>query len=57
MCKAIEEMLNKEKQETRLETIFNNIRGLMESMKWSADQAMNAMQISDSDRAVLMKRF
>ena len=57
MCKAIEDMRDKDRQETRIETIFNNIKGLMESMKWTADQAMNAMQISDSDRAILVKRF
>ena len=48
----------KESEEvTRIDTIFNNIKNLMESMKWSAEQAMNAMQISDSDRAILVKRF
>ena len=48
----------KESEEvTRIDTIFNNIKNLMESMKWSAEQAMNVMQISDSDRAILVKRF
>ena len=57
MCKVIEDYGKKKSEETRIETIFNNIKGLMESMKWTAEQAMNAMQISDSDKAILVKRF
>lgn len=53
MCKAIEDMRKKE----RIETMFNNIKALMESMKWTAEQAMNAMKISDDDRALLIKRL
>ena len=61
MCKIIEEYGDKRAKEseevTRIETMFNNIKNLMDSMKWSADQAMTAMKISDSDRAILVKRF
>lgn len=53
MCKAIDDMRKKE----RMETIFNNIKALMESMKWTAEQAMDAMKISDDDRAFLIKKF
>ncbi len=53
MCKAIEDMRKKE----RTETMFNNVKALMESMKWTAEQAMNAMKISEDDRALLIKRF
>lgn len=53
MCKAMEERIDKE----RIDTLFNAIKGLMETMKFSAEQAMNAMQISDSDKAILAKRF
>lgn len=53
MCKAIEDMRKKE----RTETMIDNIKALMESMKWTAEQAMNAMKISDDDRALLIKRL
>lgn len=29
----------------------------MESMKWTAEQAMNAMKISEDDRALLFKKI
>jgi len=61
MCKIIEEYGDKRAKEseeaTRIETLFNTIKNLMESMKWTAEQAMNAMQISDSDKVILVKRF
>lgn len=53
VCKAMEERIDKE----RIEALFNAIKGLMETMKLSAEQAMNAMQLSDSDKAILVKRF
>lgn len=53
MCKAIEDMRKNE----RIETMFNNVKALMESMKWTAEQAMNAMKVSDDDRELLLKRF
>ena len=57
MCKIIEDYGDKRAETTRIETMVNNIKSLMETMKWSADQAMNAMKISDSDKAILMNRF
>lgn len=53
MCKAIEDMRKKE----RADAMFNNVKALMESMKWTAQQAMNAMKISEDDRQLLLKRF
>lgn len=53
MCKAIEDMRKRE----RIEMMFNSVRALMESMKWTAEQAMSAMKISDDDRALLIKGF
>ena len=43
VCKAIEDMRKRE----RIETMFNSVKALMESMKWTAEQAMNAMKISN----------
>ena len=33
------------------------IKNLMESMKWSAEQAMTAMKVSDADRAMLLEKL
>lgn len=53
MCLAIEDTRKKE----RTKTMFNNFKALMESMKWIAKQAMNAMKISEDDRTLLIKDF
>ncbi len=53
MCKAIEDMRKRE----RIETMFNSVKALMESMKWTAEQAMSAVKIPEDDRTSLIKRF
>lgn len=54
MCKALRELMKedfeKKEQETKQETLLETIRNLMDSMKWTADQAMTAMKIPDADR-------
>ncbi len=46
MCKAMEEMRNEAVERNILQTI----RNLMETMKWSAEQAMTAMKIPEADK-------
>lgn len=53
MCKAMEERIDRE----RIEVLSESIKGLMENMKLSAEQAMEAMNVSAEDKKVLMKRF
>lgn len=53
MSKAMEERIDRE----RIETLFNVINNLMETMKMSAEQAMTILKISDDDKVVLSKRF
>ena len=54
MCKALRELMKedfeKQEQETKQVTLLEAIRNLMDSMKWTADQAMTAMKIPDADR-------
>ena len=38
-------------------TSFQNIKNLMETMKLSAEQAMDALKIPDSDRMRYMERL
>lgn len=36
---------------------MNYRKNLMESMKWSAEQAMSAMKVSEADKALLLKEL
>ena len=49
MCRVIEEVFAEElaagKQESEKSILLDNIRNLMETMKWSAEQAMSALKI------------
>ncbi len=44
-------------EETRIETLFNNIKNLMASMKWAAEQAMSALNVSENDQTILKAKF
>lgn len=47
MCKVMEDMRN----EVAQRTVLQNIKNLMETMKLSAEQAMDALKVSETDRA------
>mgnify|MGYP005752385265 FL=1 len=57
VCLAIEQMneeaAKKAAQEERISTLLFSIKNLMEKMGWSAEQAMDVLNVSDSDRKVL----
>lgn len=65
MCEAVEkyaedyaEKYAEQKAENvRLNSLLESIKNLMESMKWSAEQAMAAMKVSDADKAMLLKKL
>ncbi len=69
MCEALRELMKDEieseivererkaRQETRQEIRQETIRNLMDSMKWTADQAMAAMKIPEEDRKEYMARL
>ena len=57
VCKAMEERIDREKDQERIETLFDVVKNLMEAMKMSAEQAMTILKISDADKVVLTKRF
>lgn len=61
MCKIVEEYAeeyaNERERQAVLDTLYKNVKSLMNNMKWSVQEAMNAMNISDSDKEMLMKRF
>jgi hypothetical protein len=47
---AAEEAAEKAREETRKEDMITSIRNLMDSMKWTADQAMEALKIPEEER-------
>lgn len=53
MCKVMEDMRN----ETAENTVLQSIRNLMETMKWTAEQAMDALKISDTDKLKYSQRL
>lgn len=57
VCKAMEERIDRERVEERIDTLFDAVKNLMEAMKMTAEQAMAVLKISDADRAILSKRF
>lgn len=50
MCDALRELMKEDFEEKEQETLLKTIRNLMDSMKWTAEQAMSAMKIPDADR-------
>lgn len=53
MCEAVE----KYAENVRLNSLLESIKNLMETMKWSAEQAMAAMKLSEADKAMLLKKL
>lgn len=53
MCRAMEDMRKEAVAEDRLKTL----RNLMKNLGWTAEQAMAAMGVSDSERGILIKRI
>ncbi len=54
MCEALRELMKedfeKQERETKQETLVETIKNLMDTMKWTAEQAMTAMKIPDADK-------
>lgn len=57
MCKVIEDYGKKKSEESRIETLFNTLKNIMDTMNLNVEQGLNAMKVSDADRAILVKRF
>ena len=50
MCKVMEDMRNETWNEATERVILQSIQNLMETMKLTADQAMEALKISENDK-------
>lgn len=57
MCEAVEKYAEEKAESVRLSNLIENVKNLMDSMKWSAEQAMSAMKVSESDRAMILKKL
>ena len=61
MCEAVEKYAKDYAKEyaenARLNSLLESIKNLMDSMKWSAEQAMSAMKVSEADRDMLLKEL
>ena len=55
--KRAEKIAEKRAEETRIETLFYSIKSLMQSMKLTAEQAMAAMNVSETDQVILKAKF
>ena len=54
MCEALRELMKedfeKQEQETRQVTLLEDIKNLMDTTNWTAEQAMAALKIPEADR-------
>lgn len=57
MSQIIEDLVEKIAREKILREEEKLIRNLMETMEWSAEQAMSAMKISEMDKVILLPRL
>ena len=57
MCQIIDDVAESRAEAERLDTLFNTMKNLMDSMKWTSKQALEAMRVSDKDQAIILKRL
>lgn len=57
MCDALKELMKEDFEKKEQETLLKAIRNLMDSMTWTAEQAMAAIQIPDADRGKYMAKL
>lgn len=57
MCEAVEKYAEEKAERVRLNARLDSIKKLMDNMKLGVEQAMNVLEVSDSDREILLKRL
>jgi len=61
MCEAVEKYAEsyaeKYAERKRIDVLYESVKNLMETMKWSAEQAMSAIKVSETDKIILQKRL
>lgn len=54
MCLAIQQMNEEAAQKERVSTLLQSIKNLMDNLGLTAEQAMNAMGVSETDRKSIL---
>ncbi|MCI8292332.1 MAG: hypothetical protein HFH53_02190 [Hespellia sp.] len=57
MGEAVEKYAEKYAENVRPNSLLDSIKKMMTNLKIEADQAMNVLEVDDSDRAILQKRL
>lgn len=57
MSEAVEKYAAEKAENVRLNALLDSIRKLMDNMKLGVEQAMNVLEISDSDREILLEKL
>ena len=57
MCEAVERYAERKAENARLDNLLDSIKKLMSNLKIEAEQAMNVLEVNESDRAILQKRL
>jgi hypothetical protein len=57
VCQIVEEFADERAEVKRIDTLYDSVKNLMDTMKWSADQAMKALKIPMDDQTVILKRL
>lgn len=57
MCEAVEKYAEQKAEIARLNNLLDSIKKIMTNMKMGAEQAMNVLEVNESDRAMLQKRL
>ncbi len=61
MCESFSRLADKvgdiRAEQSRLDTMTENIKSLMKSMKWTLEQALNALNVQGKDRAIIAKQL
>ena len=55
--KALEEGIKEGKKEGAEKTLLESVKNLMDTMKWSAEQVMETLEIPESDKIKYLKQL
>jgi hypothetical protein len=57
VSQIVEEFADERAEVKRIDTLYDSVKNLMDTMKWSVDQAMKALKIPIDDQTVILKRL
>lgn len=57
MCEAVERYAKSYAEDVRLDNLLDSVKKIMRNLKVGAEQAMNVLEVNDSDRAIILKRL